>query len=342
MFAATLSRFDSLLHDVTVTGEVLSVPDWQSLTEEQTARWRAVLDTLARCVPTAATVLIAGAEPYARVFADRLGAALYGTELPGIVVGTRKQPVAREHDLVIWLRTPRTQITVPSSRERTADIVVDLQDPGWPVIRHVASRLSGDSRWYVAEGRAFFANRAATWDTKYGADLPAYARAVAESGLPAGGIVIDVGCGTGRAIPALRAAVGPAGTVLGVDFTPQMLALARAHARVSRAILLLGDARHLPLRTASVDGVFAAALISHLPDTPTGLHELARVTRPGGRLVLFHPSGRVVVAARHGRVLHPDEPLAEAPLRGEAESAGWRLDVYDDRPERFYATATRR
>src|SRR5215207_9933441 len=96
---------------------------------------------------------------------------------------------------------------------------------------------------YVAESRAFFGARAATWDTRFGDDLPAYAAAVAESGLRPGWSVLDVGCGTGRALPALRAAVGPEAAVIGVDLTPQMLAVARAAHRDAHAALVLGDAR---------------------------------------------------------------------------------------------------
>jgi len=51
---------------------------------------------------------------------------------------------------------------------------------------------------YIAETRAFFGCRAATWDTKFGDDLPAYCAAVAEAGIRRGGVAIDVGCGTGR------------------------------------------------------------------------------------------------------------------------------------------------
>ncbi len=210
------------------------------------------------------------------------------------------------------------------------------------MIRHVTARLSERSHWCITEGRAFFAARAATWDTKFGNDLPAYARAVAEAALPYGGVVLDAGCGTGRALPALRDAVGPHGTVIGLDLTPRMLAVATSRAGTAHATLLLGDARHLPLATGCVDAVLAAGLITHLPDTLTGLRDLARITRPGGRLVLFHPSGRAALAARHGRTLRPDEPLGETPLREAAAAAGWQVDTYDDPPDRFYATATRR
>src|ERR1700741_1899018 len=60
-------------------------------------------------------------------------------------------------------------------------------------------RASGER--YVAETRAFFACRAATWDAKFGDDLPAYCAAVDEAGIKPGGRVVDIGCGTARAPP---------------------------------------------------------------------------------------------------------------------------------------------
>ncbi|MFC8887518.1 methyltransferase domain-containing protein, partial [Streptomyces cinereoruber] len=69
--------------------------------------------------------------------------------------------------------------------------------------------------------REFFGARAADWDGRFPDDGPAYAAAVAELGLRPGGSVLDAGCGTGRALPPLRAAVGPSGTVVGVDLTPE-------------------------------------------------------------------------------------------------------------------------
>jgi len=75
----------------------------------------------------------------------------------------------------------------------------------------------------------------------------------------------------------------------------------------------------------------------HLPDTVAGLAELARVSRAGAVLTLFS-TRRVAspLAARHGRTLGPDDPLAETPLREALDLAGWSLERYDDPPHRFF------
>jgi SAM-dependent methyltransferase len=129
--------------------------------------------------------------------------------------------------------------------------------------------------------------------------------------------------------------------VLGLDLTPEMLAAARRHGRHAHALLVLADARHLPLRNGGVDGAFAAGLLPHLPDPALGLTELARIVRTGGRLCMFHPSGRAALAARHGRQVRDTDLLGRATLRRLLGRTGWLLDRYEDTPERFLATANR-
>ena len=189
--------------------------------------------------------------------------------------------------------------------------------------------------------RAFFAPRAATWEQRFPDDGPAYAAAVAELGLVAGKAALDAGCGTGRALPFLRGAVGPDGTVVGVDITPEMLATARGYGRDAHAALVLADACDLPLADGSVDASFAAGLLSHVPDPGRALAELARVARPGGRLILFPPVGRAALAARRGRVPRDDDTLARAPLDRLMRRTGWHLERYEDGEARFLAAARR-
>ncbi|MFE4061238.1 class I SAM-dependent methyltransferase, partial [Streptomyces sp. NPDC059096] len=140
--------------------------------------------------------------------------------------------------------------------------------------------------------REFFGARAAGWDTRFPDDGPAYAAAVAELGLRPGDAVLDAGCGTGRALPPLRDAVGERGSVLGADLTPEMLTAAVRAGRHRAGRLLLADVSRLPVRSRALDAVFGAGLIAHLPRPQENLRELARIVRPGGRLALFHPLGR--------------------------------------------------
>ncbi|MFE5752282.1 class I SAM-dependent methyltransferase [Streptomyces massasporeus] len=187
----------------------------------------------------------------------------------------------------------------------------------------------------------FFTARAADWDSRFPDDGPAYATAVAELGLRTGDRVLDAGCGTGRALPPLRAAVGASGVVLGADLTPAMLREAVRAGRDRDGQLLLADVAALPLRARSLDAVFGAGLISHLGNPAENLRELARVVRPGGVLALFHPIGRAALAARHGRPLTPDDLRAEPNLRPLLSGSGWRLTSYVDEDSRFLALAVR-
>jgi SAM-dependent methyltransferase len=105
--------------------------------------------------------------------------------------------------------------------------------------------------------------------------------------------------------------------------------------------LLLADVAALPLRSRSLDAVFGAGLISHLPRPAENLRELARVVRPGGVLALFHPIGRAALAARQGRQLTPEDLRAEPNLRPLLAGSGWRLTSYADEDTRFLAMAVR-
>ncbi|MBM4109186.1 MAG: bifunctional demethylmenaquinone methyltransferase/2-methoxy-6-polyprenyl-1,4-benzoquinol methylase UbiE [Phycisphaerae bacterium] len=103
--------------------------------------------------------------------------------------------------------------------------------------------------------------------------------------------VLDVACGTGDLAEVFAA--GPAAEVVGLDFTPQMLDVARArrnrlnHARARKLAYVEGDALALPFPDASFDVVSIAFGLRNVADPARALAEFARVLRPHGRLVIL-------------------------------------------------------
>jgi len=192
-----------------------------------------------------------------------------------------------------------------------------------------------------AETEAFFAPRAASWDARFAGDGPAFRRAVAELAPPHGGVVADAGCGTGRALPALTAAVGPAGLVVALDVTAEMLAALTAAGRRPDGHPVRADCCELPIASGALDAIFAGGLLPHVTDTHQCLAELARAARPGARLAIFHPIGRIALAARHGRTPSDDDPLDPRRLPATLGSAGWQAVAIDDGDDRYLAIAER-
>jgi SAM-dependent methyltransferase len=194
----------------------------------------------------------------------------------------------------------------------------------------------------VERTREFFGPRAAGWEDRFPDDGPLFEQAVAELAPRQDVVVLDAGCGSGRALPFLRTAVGWSGVVVGLDLTPEMLQEARRRHGEGAAELVLGDVLQMPFVDRAFDAVLAAGLISHLPDAAAGLRELARVCRPGARLALFHPVGRAALARRHGRELTAQDVRAEPNIRGLLEASGWRCLSVDDADDRYLVLATRR
>src|SRR5690606_7035675 len=96
--------------------------------------------------------------------------------------------------------------------------------------------------------------------------------------------VLDVACGTGALTLAAADIVGPAGSVVGVDANPQMLAVARR--KPVQIEWLEGMAEALPLRDNDFDAVVSQFGFMFFDDKPQALREMVRVLKPGGRLAV--------------------------------------------------------
>jgi SAM-dependent methyltransferase len=116
---------------------------------------------------------------------------------------------------------------------------------------------------------------------------------VAFSHLRPGDVVLDLGSGGGRDVFLAARKVGPGGRAIGVDMTPEMLALARRNAEKFRKATGLanvefreGQIEHLPIEDDSVDVAISNCVIDLSPDKPQVFREIHRVLKPGGRMVV--------------------------------------------------------
>ncbi len=113
---------------------------------------------------------------------------------------------------------------------------------------------------------------------------------VAELQLAPGSRVLDAGCGGGGMTRLLAEEVGPTGKVVGLDANPQLLEWGRMQVKntdlAGRIQFQEGDVSHLSFEDGEFDLVWCSRVVHGLSDQLAGVRELARVVRPGGRLVL--------------------------------------------------------
>ena len=99
--------------------------------------------------------------------------------------------------------------------------------------------------------------------------------------------ILDAGCGNGRYSRFLLRQADADALLTGFDLSQQMLARARKRLASARIGLVAADLTRLPYADASFDAVVSGWVLEHLPDPRPGLRELARVLKPGGKLLLL-------------------------------------------------------
>jgi demethylmenaquinone methyltransferase/2-methoxy-6-polyprenyl-1,4-benzoquinol methylase len=166
---------------------------------------------------------------------------------------------------------------------------------------------------YDARNRLFSADRDRAWRQ----------RAARRTGLRPGQTALDLCTGTGKLAHELLPFVGPSGRVIGVDFSPAMLEVARK--REPQVEFRLGDVTRLSEADASIDALTIGFGLRNLVDRAAALREMFRVLRPGGRLVIleFAPPPRGLLMRAYRFYLSRVMP-AVAGLRSASEASAYR------------------
>ncbi|WP_299559802.1 methyltransferase domain-containing protein [uncultured Mycolicibacterium sp.] len=150
-------------------------------------------------------------------------------------------------------------------------------------------------------------------------NAPAIAAAAAATQVPPGGVAADLGFGGGAGLRILLDAVGPHGTVYGVEISADMIDRARgvfgAEVGAGRLRLVSGSLTALPLPDASLDAAITVNTVYFVDDLDAVCRELARVLRPGGRAVIGIGEPDVMRRlpfAPYGFTIRPVDDIADA------------------------------
>jgi len=102
--------------------------------------------------------------------------------------------------------------------------------------------------------------------------------------------VLDIGCGSGETVLKIAKKVGPTGKAVGLDFTPEGIALAREKAQKQNlediAEFHEGNAQKLPFPSNHFDAVISECVVCLIEDKQKVLNEKVRVLKPGGRVIM--------------------------------------------------------
>ena len=174
------------------------------------------------------------------------------------------------------------------------------------------SAVSADGHNRAARMAAFLEDRARCPDQ---AQVNAALRDVV-AGQP-GELVLEVGCGSGALCRLVAPGLWPGGEIVGVDLASDMVAAARQYSESEpHPRFDVASGEQLPYDDATFDAAFAARLLLHVADPLAVAREMARVVRPGGRVVLMDWDFETLA------VDHPDRALTRRLLHWRCDNHG--------------------
>lgn len=148
--------------------------------------------------------------------------------------------------------------------------------------------------------------------------------------------ILDAACGNGRYSRFLLKHADPDAVLTSFDLSPKMLERAQSRVASDRASFAVADLTRLPYADAVFGAVVCGWVIEHLPDPKPGLRELARVLRPGGKLLLLATED-TFTGRWCGRLWHC-RTYKRAELRQACEECGlpWERELWFSRLHRLF------
>jgi SAM-dependent methyltransferase len=147
--------------------------------------------------------------------------------------------------------------------------------------------------------------------------------------------VLEVACGPGPNFHHVRERIGPTGELFALDMSPGMIRAAKRRVVSPEAPveLLFANGSYLPFADASFDSLLHLGTLNRFPDVPRALSEMARVVKPGGKVVAGDEGlGPWLAGTEYGALLDRfgglfagEAPLKELPIQAENVRVQWLL-----------------
>ncbi|OGV68608.1 MAG: hypothetical protein A2283_12635 [Lentisphaerae bacterium RIFOXYA12_FULL_48_11] len=154
--------------------------------------------------------------------------------------------------------------------------------------------------------------------------------------------ILDVGCGTGNLTISLLQKLGPAGRIIAIDISKEMLERARKKVDDNRVTWHLSSADQLSIEDNTMDRVICFSVWPHFQNHEAVARELRRVLRPMGHLHIVHLISRSKVNHIHEEAhpsVHHDHLVSACETAGLLKKNGFSVISMTDDEQRYIITA---
>ena len=186
--------------------------------------------------------------------------------------------------------------------------------------------------------KEFFNSMAEKWDSICHHDSDKINEILDFTDIPPGSRVLDVGTGTGVMVPFLVSRAGGSGEITAVDAAEKMIEIARGKHGYSNVSFIACDVFDFDFPPEHFDIIMCYSVFPHFESKPAAVKKLAKLLKPGGKIVICHSQSREQINSMHkraSRVVSEDNLPGAGVIEGYFSGLGFSTPVKVDDERMF-------